>query len=170
MHGQDKQARLASDRFALAHGSPDLGDARKENQDTAGVLPGIQQFHSLPHLNMKWLGRVRQMPDRQLKQLSLRSKDRTIFKVSSYRRGIERGRHHDDAYLRPGALETLQECQRKIAVQVAFVEFVEDNRVDALQGWIDQEPTGQNTLRDKPQSRARADPLFETDLVTVNAT
>src|SRR3981081_2815303 len=86
MQGQDKQTGLASDRFALAHRSPDLGDAREENQDTAGVLPGIQQFHSLPHLNMKQLGGVRQMSDRQLKQLSLRSKDRPIFKVSSYRR------------------------------------------------------------------------------------
>src|SRR5258705_2208267 len=45
------------------------------------------------------------------------------------------------------------------------MKFVEDNRIDALQGWIDQEPAGQNTLRDKPQSRARGDPLFETDLV-----
>src|SRR5258705_13984228 len=45
------------------------------------------------------------------------------------------------------------------------MKFVEDNRIDALQGWIDQEPAGQNNLRDKPQSRARADPLFETDLV-----
>jgi hypothetical protein len=136
MQGKDQQTRLASDRFALTHGSADLGDARKENQDTAGVLPGIQQFHSVPHLNMKRLGGVRQMLDRQLKHLSLRPKDGTIFKVSSYRRRIERGRHHDDAYLRPGALETLQECQRKIAVQVTLVEFVEDNRVDALEGWI----------------------------------
>jgi hypothetical protein len=165
MQGQNKQTRLASDRLALAHGSPDLGDPRKENQDTTGVLPRTQQFHSLPRLNMKRLGGVRQMPDRQFKQLSLRSKDRTIFEISSYRRRIERGRHHDDAHLRPGALETLQECQREIAVQVALVEFVEDNRVDALEGWIGQEPAGQNTLRDKPQSRARANPLLETDLV-----
>jgi len=42
---------------------------------------------------------------------------------------------------------------------------VEDNCVDALEGWIDQEPAGQNTLRDKPQSCARADVLFETDPV-----
>ncbi|MDX6458066.1 MAG: hypothetical protein QOE55_1763 [Acidobacteriaceae bacterium] len=56
MQGQNKQTRLASDRLALAHGSPDLGDPRKENQDTAGVLPGIQQFDSLPRLNMKRLG------------------------------------------------------------------------------------------------------------------
>jgi hypothetical protein len=165
MQGQNKQTRLASDRFALAHRSPDLNDPRKENQDTAGVLHGVQQFHSLPRLNMKRLGGVRQMPDRQLKQLSLRPKDRTIFKVSSYRRRIERGRHHNDAYLRPAALETLQECERKIAVQVALLEFVEDNRIDALESWIDQEPAGQNTLRDKPLSRARANPLFETDLL-----
>src|SRR5258705_1173960 len=116
MQGQNKQTRLASDRFALAYRSPDLGDPRKENQDTTGVLPRTQQFHSLPRLNMKRLGGVRQMPDRQLKQLSLRPKDRTIFKVSSYRRRIKCGRHHNDADLRPGALETRQEFQRKIPV------------------------------------------------------
>ena len=45
------------------------------------------------------------------------------------------------------------------------MELVEDDRVDALEGWIGQQPAGQNTLRDKPQSRARPDSLFETDLV-----
>src|SRR5258706_639832 len=78
---------------------------------------------------------------------------------------IERGRHHDDSYLRPCSLEALQECKRKIAVQVALVEFVEDNRVDALEGWVGQQATGEDALRDKSQTRTRPDPLFETDLV-----
>jgi hypothetical protein len=105
------------------------------------------------------------MPNRQFKQLPLGSKDWTFIKVSRYRRRIERGRHYNDAYLRPGALETLQKCQRKIAVKVAFVEFVKDDRVDAFESWICQQTAGQNALRNKPESRVRPDPLFEADLV-----
>jgi hypothetical protein len=106
------------------------------------------------------------MPNRQFKQLSLGSKDWTVIKVSRYPHCVERGRHYNDAYLRPGALETLQKCQRKIAVKVAFVEFVKDDRVDAFESWICQQTAGQNTLRNKPESRARPDPLFEADLVS----
>jgi hypothetical protein len=105
------------------------------------------------------------MPNRQFKQLPLGSKDWTVIQVSRYRRRIERGRHYNNAYLRPRALETLQKCERKITVKVAFVEFVKDDRVDALESRICQQTAGQNALRNKPESRARPDPLFEADLV-----
>src|ERR1700755_2084656 len=100
MQGQNKQAHLASDRFTLAHRSPNLRDARKESENTAGGLAGIQQLHGLPRLNVKRLRRIRQMPNQQFKQLSLGSKDWTVIKVSRYRRRIERARHNNDAYLR----------------------------------------------------------------------
>jgi hypothetical protein len=165
MQGQNHQTRLASDCFTLAHRSPYLGDARKESQDTAGVLPGIQEFYGLSRLNLKGLRGVRQMPDRQRKPLSLRSKDRTTFKVSSYRRRIERGRHHDNPNLPSRALEPLQEYQRKITVQVSLVELVENDRIDSPEGWICKQTAGQNALRDKSQSRAWSGLLFETDLI-----
>ena len=67
-------------------------------------------------------------------------------------------------------MEALQKCQRKIAVQVALVELVEDDRVDAPEGWICQQTAGQNAFGDKPQSRAWSDLLFETDLVANRST
>jgi hypothetical protein len=67
-------------------------------------------------------------------------------------------------------LETLQKCQRKIAIKVAFVEFVKDDRVDAFESWICQQTAGQNALRNKPESRARPDPLFEAYLVANRST
>ncbi|SRR5260370_15727127 len=63
MQWQDEQPGVARERLALAQGSPDLGDARKEGQDIATVLFGMQQFHSLSHPNVERLGRVRQMPE-----------------------------------------------------------------------------------------------------------
>jgi hypothetical protein len=43
--------------------------------------------------------------------------------------------------------------------------MAEGNRVDTLEEGIGQQPASQNALRDKPQSRARSNPLLETDLV-----
>src|ERR1700756_64362 len=142
MQRQNNQARLASDRLTLAHRSPNLRDARKESENAARGLASIQQLHSPPRLNVKRLRGIRQMPNRQFKQFPLGSKHWTVIKVSRYRRRIERGRHNNDAYLRPHALETLQKRQRKIAVKVTFVEFVEDDRVDAFESRICQQTAG----------------------------
>ena len=76
------------------------------------------------------------MPNRQFKQLPLGSKNWTVIKVSRYRSRIESGRHYNDAYLWPSTLKTFQKRQRKIAVKVAFVEFVKNDRVDAFESWI----------------------------------
>ena len=105
------------------------------------------------------------MPDRQRKQPSLRPKDGTVAKVSRYRRGIECGRHHDDAYLRPRELKAFQECECEIAVEVTFVELVEDDGIDPLEDGIGEQPAGENALRDEPQSCVGTDVLLETDLV-----
>jgi hypothetical protein len=51
------------------------------------------------------------------------------------------------------------------SLSVAFVEFVKDDRVDALESWICQQTAGQNALCNKPESGARPDRLFEADLV-----
>src|ERR1700733_2198004 len=165
MQRQDKQTHLASDRVALTHRSPDLCGPRQKSQDIAGVLFRIQQFHSLPYLNVKQFGRVRQMLDRHFKYSSLRPKNRTVSEISGYRCRIKRSRHHDDPYLRPCTLKVLQERQRKIALQMTLVEFVKDNRINTLEHWIGQQPAGHNSLRHKPQSRARPNLLLETDLV-----
>jgi molecular chaperone HtpG len=62
-------------------------------------------------------------------------------------------------------LKALQECQRKIAVQVPFVKFVQDNCVYPFQSLIGQQPTSQNAFRDEPQTRTRSNSLLESDLV-----
>jgi hypothetical protein len=83
------------------------------------------------------------MPDRQRELPSLRSDHGAVFKVSSYRRCIERRRHHHhDTNLWPSVLKAFQECERKVAVQVTLVEFVEDNCVDTLERRMGQQTAG----------------------------
>jgi len=53
---------------------------------------------------------------------------------------------------------------------VALVELVENDRVDASQGWIRQQTAGQNAFCDKPQSRAPTYRFFEADLVANDST
>src|SRR5258708_21209923 len=62
-------------------------------------------------------------------------------------------------------MEALQERQGEIAVEMALVEFVEDDGVDALEGWSGQEAGCEDALGDKSQTRVRPDPLFETYLI-----
>src|ERR1700750_1026657 len=106
------------------------------------MLLGVHQLHSLPDLSVKRLGGIRQMPDRQRILPSFRSDHGAVLKVSSYRRRIERSRHHDDSNLWPSVLEAFQECEGKVAVEVSLVEFVENNRVDTLERRIGQQTAG----------------------------
>jgi hypothetical protein len=53
---------------------------------------------------------------------------------------------------------------------MALVELVQNDRVDAFQGWIRQQTAGQNTFCDKPQSRAPTYRFFEADLVANRST
>ena len=71
------------------------------------------------------------MSDLQLKQLSLRSKNGAIIKISSDWCRIERGRHHNDTKIPPRALELLQKRQRELAVQVTLLELVQNDSADA---------------------------------------
>src|SRR5258708_34538021 len=62
-------------------------------------------------------------------------------------------------------MEALQERQGEIAVEMALVEFVEDDGVDAFERWIGQEAACEDALGDKSQTRVRPGPLFETYLI-----
>src|SRR5580704_8451805 len=77
------------------------------------------------------------------------------------------GRRHDDqdqvgAHFAPDLLE---ESQRQFAVQIAFVELVEDDGTDVFQKRVVQELSSQNAFRQEAQGRVRAQPAFEADLI-----
>jgi hypothetical protein len=45
---------------------------------------------------------------------------------------IEGRRHDNDAQIGPLPLQTLQQCKREIAFQVALMKFIEHDSVDAI--------------------------------------
>jgi len=101
------------------------------------------------------------MPDRQFKQLSPRSKDRTV-QGNALRPRIAGGRHYNDAYLRSGALETLR-AQREITVKASFVKFVKDDRIDAFESWVGSKTrVRMPSVTNRSRVRARPSPSKRT--------
>ena len=89
------------------------------------------------------------MLNREIKQLSFRTNDRTAIEISRHRLGIESRRHHYDEQIGARLLQAFEQGQRKIALEVALVEFIEDDRVDAFQVGIRKQPAREHALRDK---------------------
>ena len=79
---------------------------------------------------------------------------------------IQRRRHHHDAQvLAQAGLYIQRQRQAKVAGQVAFVEFVEQQRADAFQHRVVLQHAGEDALGDHLDPRARADLVLETDAV-----
>ena len=62
-------------------------------------------------------------------------------------------------------MKTLQESERQVGVEMALVEFIENNCVDALERGIGEEATGEYALCNEAQACAGADLFFEADLI-----
>ncbi len=84
--------------------------------------------------------------------------------VGSDRRGVERGRHGDDVQR---AVLTRASTQREgqVALQMPFVELVEDHRADAAQIGIAGEASQEDALGDEADARALRGALVEAHLV-----
>ena len=137
MQRQHQQIGPARHGLALAHRAADLRRPRQEDQHVAGVPLVDQQLHGFFHLDFEWLGRVRQMLDRKLEEPSSGSHDGTAagaatFQVTRNRIGIEGCRHDYNSQLGPCPLQALQQCQRKIAFQMALMELIEHHGADSL--------------------------------------
>ena len=86
-------------------------------------------------------------------------------------RGIQRGRHHDQAQIPPArSLQTAQQRQRQIALEVPLVEFVEHHAADALQIGIREQAAREHAFGKESQARVRAGDLFEAHLVADRVT
>src|SRR5277367_5016902 len=104
------------------------------------------------------------MIDRKLKQLSLGTDDGTLIKILGHRINIERRGHDDDAQVRPPVLQALQQGQGEIAVQMAFVELIQNDGSHTSQVWVRNQAPRQHTLSDEPQARARSRDFFKSNL------
>ena len=74
---------------------------------------------------------------------------------------IECGRHDDQAQVRPqGGLHITRQCGAKVAVQMALVEFVEQDRADTGQFRIVLQQAGKDALGDHFDARGCRDFRF----------
>ena len=133
MQRKHQQSRPAGNRVARSHRTTNLHRSRQKHQSVAGVSGLDQQLHRVPHLCFEWLRRVRQMLDRKVEQPSFGTHDRTTVKIFRHGIGIESRRHDHDSQIGSRALQSLQQCQREIAFEVALVKFIEHHRRHALQ-------------------------------------
>ena len=101
----------------------------------------------------------------KLEQRSGRTQDRATGKIFRNRLGLKSRRHNHDSQLRPCPLQSLQQRQRKIALQMAFVKLVEHNSVDTPQHRIRKQAPGKHPFSHEAQARPRADRLFKPNLV-----
>jgi hypothetical protein len=62
-------------------------------------------------------------------------------------------------------LEAAEEREGEIAFEVAFVEFVEDDAIDAAEFGIAQQAAGEDAFGDEAKPGARAGGIFEADLI-----
>ncbi len=82
------------------------------------------------------------------------------------RAGVECGRHDHQLEVGPEVfLQVQRPGQGDVAVEMALVEFVENDRPNARQARVGQHLPQQNALRDKPDPGARGADAVEPDLV-----
>ena len=81
-------------------------------------------------------------------------------------RGVEGRRHDKNLQVRPFLFLQI-ECagEGNVAVKMAFVELVEDERGDAGEFWILNDLAEENPFGDESDAGLRAGDVFETDLV-----
>jgi hypothetical protein len=91
-------------------------------------------------------------------------------KVCGHGRGIERGGHHYQSQIgTAGELQTAEQRQCQVALQVAFVKLVEHHAACAFEVGVGKQAPGEHPFGEESQARGRAGDLFEADLVTHRA-
>ena len=165
MQRQQGEAGAAGERFALAECAVDLGCSGEEGEDVAGVAFGVEQRDSLADLRLQRLWRVRQMTHGERVLATCGAQDRAAAEIVRDRSGIERGGHDDEPQFGARALQALEQSEREVAVEVALVELVQHDGVDAAQGGVGEQATREDAFGDEAEARARAGDLVEADLV-----
>lgn len=73
--------------------------------------------------------------------------------------------HDDDFQVIADLLEVFQEGDGQVCVEAAFVEFVEDDDVDAFEEWVALQASGEDSFGDDAQTSVFGGAVVEADLV-----
>ena len=106
------------------------------------------------------------MSDREIEEAAFGAKDGAAAQIARDGRGVERGRHHDEAQIRPrGGLQAAEQGERQVAFQMALVELVEHHGVDAGELRIGDQAAREDAFGEEAQAGARSGDFFEANLV-----
>jgi hypothetical protein len=96
----------------------------------------------------------------------LRFNDATGFEVIFEARGVERGGHDENLEVRPFLFLQIESASEgDVAVEMALVEFIEDECGDAGKLWVVNDLAEKDAFSNESDAGLRAGDVFETDLV-----
>jgi formamidopyrimidine-DNA glycosylase len=163
VEGEGEEAEALGCAFAGAHGGADFAGSGEEDEDVA--IEG-SAFEGGGHLFFERLRGVGRVFDGGFEEAARALNERQAAEGF----GVEGGGHDDEAEVGAGGfLEAAEEGEGGVAFEVAFVEFVEDDDIDAAEVGIAEEAACEDAFGDIAEAGAGAGVFVEADLVADEA-
>ena len=163
VEGEGEEAEAPGCAFAGAHGGADFAGSGEEDEDVA--IEG-RAFEGGGDLFFERLRGVWRVFDGGFEEAAGALDERQAAEGF----GVEGGGHDDEAEAGAGGfLEAAEEGEGGVAFEVAFVEFVEDDDVDAVEVGIAEEAACEDAFGDVAEAGAGGGVLVEADLVADEA-
>ena len=162
---QREHLRIQTGRFQRTRGVADFALAGQEHQYVAGMR-GEGVFDAAAQMcGQRFVAACGRVRDRDREAAAFGGQARGIEEAREFF-AIKRGTHHHDAQVL-AHLRLHVECQRQaeIASEVAFVEFVEQDRADAVEHRVVLDHAGQDAFGDDLDTGRGAGAVLETDAV-----
>ena len=164
--GEEEPAVPLGERGGSGLRSADFGAAGKKYQHVSLVAAGGCAFERGGNLLLEWRGGVRRVLDFERILAAFGAEDPGVPEVLSNGRGLQSGRHHDQAEVgAAGALEPAEQGEREVAFEVPLVEFIEDDGAGAIEKGVREEAAGEYAFSEEAQACARSGDFLEANLV-----
>ena len=162
---QEREVVLARELRAALECAPDVGGAGEEDEDVSveSVETGRdERTHRGRDLQLEpAIVGAREVLDRDVEAFPFGA-DHSAAEERRDRRGVERRRHGGEAEVGAACLlETPQECERDVALEVALVDLVEQHRSHAAKGRVGDEAACEHALGDEAHPRPAARHVLE---------
>lgn len=166
VEGDEEDAGACGEALAGTGGAADFRGPWEKDEGIAVEGLGEEALDGGDDLLLEGGRRVGKVGDVEGKEETFGLQDRAVTQMGGERSGVEGGGHNEETESGAGgALEAEQEGQGEIAVDVALVEFVEDDNGDAAESGVGEEAASKHPLGEETEAGAGARDVFETDLV-----
>ena len=162
---RDRHPERPGQRRAGVRRPPDLRRAGQKHQHVAVEPVGRQVRQRRRNLRFERRGRMRAVGDAQLEGSALGAQNRAVPQVGRHRAGIQGGRHDGQPQIRPrGPLQTIEQRQRQVAVQMTLVKLVERHGLHLPDLRVRKQPAREHALGHEAQPGAGSGGLLEAHL------